>query len=366
MKICFTKDTINRLNAELDLALSLNNLRLFKFVKAILMIAQGYSLNTIGVFFHISERQVQNWLYLFLVERFSWLRGHHYRGRGRKPKLNKQQKQRLYDLICDGPEKCGFDCGIWTSAMIAELIFREFNIVYSPRYLCDLLKKIGLSYQKATFESDHLDEEKRREWCEVTWPAILTKAQEEKAVILFGDEVSFAQWGSLSRTWAPKGKQPKIKTTGKRKGMKVFGVIGFFSGDFHYMETPEKFNSQTYAQFLEIVVSHYQCPIILIEDGAKYHNGPDVRDFKERLESEGKLYVRRLPSYSPDYNPIEKLWRKTKRDATHCKYFPTFDDLRISVIKTFEKFMRDATKVLAVMKKLRRNAGLLPALEIGN
>lgn len=45
---------------------------------------------------------------------------------------------------------------------------------------------------------------------------------------------------------------------------------------------------------------------------------------------------------------------------------PTFDDLRNSVIKTFEKFMRDATKVLAVMGMLRQNAGLLPVTEIGN
>jgi 3-methyladenine DNA glycosylase/8-oxoguanine DNA glycosylase len=143
--------------------------------------------------------------------------------------------------------------------------------------------------------------------------------------------------------------------------MKVFGVIGFFNGDFHYMETPDKFNAQTYVQFLETVVGQYNCPVILIEDGAKYHNGPDAREFKERMESEGKLFVHRLPSYSPDYNPIEKLWRKTKRDATHCKYFPAFDDLRNAVMNAFEKYMRDATKVIGVMKKLREQAGLSAA-----
>jgi len=361
MRIRFSKNTVRKLQAEIDIAKSKNNLRLFRIVKALLMIAEGCPLSSIAAFVHVSERQVLNWLNQFIAEYFSWIHGHHYQGRGRKPKLSKEQKKRLYDFICDGPEKCGFECGIWTSAMIAELVFREFNVMYSPRYLCDLLKKIGLSYQKAGFVSDHLDEEKRRIWREVTWPAILKQAKEENAVILFGDEVSFAQWGSLSKTWAPKGVQPKIKTTGKRKGLKMFGVIEFCDGNFHYMETPEKFNAQTYVQFLETVVSQYQCPIILIEDGAKYHNGPDARDFKERMESEGKLYVHRLPSYSPDYNPIEKLWRKTKRDGTHCRYFQTFDDLRNAVVKTFEKFMRDATKVIAVMNKLRANSWLLPA-----
>jgi transposase len=360
MRIRFSRTTVNRLHRVLKKAQSLNNLRLFKIVEALLMIADGHSFKSIGDLLHVSERQIFNWCSRFMAERFSWLLGHHYHGRGRKSKLNKAQKQRLYDLICHGPEKYGFDCGLWTSGMIAELVLREFNVLYSPRYLCQLLKKIGLSYQKAAFESDHLDEEKRREWREIGWPAVLKQVKEKKAVLLFGDEVSFAQWGSLSRTWAPRGKQPKIKTTGKRKGMKVFGVIEFFDGDFHYMETPEKFNAQSYVQFLEYIVSQYQCPVILIEDGARYHNGPEARDFKERMESEGNLFVHRLPSYSPDYNPIEKLWRNTKKAATHCKYFPTFDHLRNAVIKAFEVYMRDATKIIGVMKKLRQNAGLLP------
>lgn len=360
MRIRFSRQTVIRLQKELKKAQSSNSLRLFKIIKSLLMIADGHSLDSIGNLLHVSERQVFNWFRHFMAERFSWLIGHHYRGRGRKPRLNKEQRGRLFKLVEQGPEECGFECGIWTSGMIAELVLREFNVIYSPRYLCELLKKIGLSYLKAAFVSDHLDEEKRKQWREVTWPAILKQAKEKKAVIIFCDEVSFAQWGSLSRTWAPRGKQPKIKTTGKRKGMKVFGAIGFFDGDFHYLETPEKFNSQTYVKFLESVVSQYQCPVILIEDGAKYHNGPEARDFKERMKAEGKLFVHPLPSYSPDYNPIEKLWRNIKRDATHCKYFPTFDDLRNAAIKAFEKYMLDATKVIAVMKKLRQNAGLLP------
>jgi transposase len=193
MQIRFTKRTIVRLHEEIKTAHRLSNLRLFKITKAILMIADGEAMSSIATLFNVSAKTVYNWFCRFLAESFSWLVGHHYRGRGRKSKLNKEQKQRLYDLICDGPEKCGFDCGIWTSGMIVELVLREFNVLYSPRYLCQLMKQMKLSYQKAAFESDHLDEERHQEWREVTWPAILKQAQEKKAVILFGDEVSFAQ-----------------------------------------------------------------------------------------------------------------------------------------------------------------------------
>jgi hypothetical protein len=54
--------------------------------------------------------------------------------------------------------------------------------------------------------------------------------------VLFGDEVSFAMWGSLSRTWAPIGQQPTVKTRGVRKGLKMFGTIEFEGGCFQYRQ----------------------------------------------------------------------------------------------------------------------------------
>ena len=49
-------------------------------------------------------------------------------------------------------------------------------------------------------------------------------AQRCHGLILFEDEASFAQWGSLSYTWARRGQQPEVPTSGKRKGYKVFGA----------------------------------------------------------------------------------------------------------------------------------------------
>lgn len=358
MKIKFSNELLRRLQGELVMAQRLNNLRLYKIVKTLLLISEQYPIKDIAALLHVNKRTIYNWLVRFLLEKFSWLLGHHYLGRGCKSRLTKKQKEKLYKIIDEGPEKYGFDCGIWNSAMIAEVVLREFNVTYNPRYLCSLLKKMGLTYQKAAFESDHLDEEKRKEWVNVTWPEILRQAKEKNAVIIFCDEVSFAQWGSLGRTWAPRGKQPKIKTTGKRKGLKIFGGIEFFDGDFHYMETPEKFNGESYTEFLNKLITKYSRPIILIEDGAKYHGGPIVNSLKEKMKAAGRMFIYRLPSYSPDYNPIEKLWKNTKKDATHCKYFPTFEDLRTSVINAFQKYMTDAAKVICVMKKLRANAGV--------
>jgi hypothetical protein len=52
----------------------------------------------------------------------------------------------------------------------------------------------------------------------------------------------------------------------------------------------------------------------------------------------------------------KKLWKNTKKEATHCRYFSTFEDLRSAVLSAFEKYLGDASKVVCVMKKLRRQA----------
>jgi hypothetical protein len=109
--------------------------------------------------------------------------------------------------------------------MIQQLICDRFGVFYNVFYIAQLLKNLGFSYQKAAFVSAHLDESKRHAWCTTTWPLILRLAHERQALLLFGDEASFPQWGTLSYTWARRGHQPMVKTSGKRKGYKVFGVL---------------------------------------------------------------------------------------------------------------------------------------------
>jgi transposase len=353
---------MHRLKKELNVSEKLNNLRLYKIVWCLLLMNDGKSVEHISQSLNISIKTVYNWFNMFAIYRFSWLLGYHYQGRGRKSKLSKEQLSKLYSIIVAGPEEYGFDCGVWNAPMIACVIEKEFKVAYNPRYVCNLLYRIGITYQKAAFVSCKMDDEehqkKREEWSSKTWPEILDKAKSTNAVIIFVDEVSFAQWGSLGRTWAPIGQQPKVKTSGKRKGLKMFGAIEFKSGRFQYMENEGKFNGITYIEYIKYLINAFSKPIIIIEDGAKYHVSAIVNQFKEEMRSEGRLYSYRLPSYSPDKNPIEKLWKKTKKDATHCKYFATFEDLRSAVLGAFKKYMEDARQVISVMKKLRAEAGI--------
>ena len=198
--------------------------------------------------------------------------------------------------------------------LIQDLIYQKFHVMYNRFYVCELLHNLGFSRQKACFVSDHLDEEARRRWMKEKWPEILAQARKIGAPIFFGDEASFALWGSLSYTWALIGHQPLVKTTGKRKGYKVFGVIEFFSGRLLYQGLEDRFNSDSYQTFLLYLLAQVPGPIILIQDGAKYHTSQPTHEFFEQHKD--RLTVHQLPSYSPDYNPIEYLWKKVKTKAS--------------------------------------------------
>jgi DDE superfamily endonuclease len=139
--------------------------------------------------------------------------------------------------------------------------------------------------------------------------------------VLFGDEASFPPWGTLSYTWARRGHQPMVKTSGKRKGDKVFGVIEYFTGRFWYQGQEGRLNSEAYITFLTRVMEQTTPPIMLIQDGARYHTSAALQRFFARHTE--RLTVFQLPSYSPDYNPIEKL-RKVFRsqDGMHGRGVP--------------------------------------------
>ena len=168
--LSFSKSILEKLQKNLEIALALSNIRLYRLAQALLWYSEGESIKQIGKLIGVCAKTIITWLKTFMHKGIAWLTGLHYQGRGRKDKLTKEQKQELTKLIKDGPEANGFHCGIWNSAMIAEVIWLKFEVRYNLNYLSSLLKKLGFSYQKARFISDRQEEEKyqtaRKEWLE--------------------------------------------------------------------------------------------------------------------------------------------------------------------------------------------------------
>lgn len=342
----FTISTAYRkvVEGHLKTAQHLGRLRQAKYLLAILAVLDGQSFTQVALVLRVHEKTVATWFHAFCC--YGLQDTPRTKSPGRPPKLTPTQKAALATVIEEGPVKAGFSGACWRSPMIQQLIYERFGVYYNVFYIAQLLKNLGFSYQKAAFVSDHLNEAKRHEWRTTTWPQILRRAQERNALLLFGDEASFPQWGTLTYTWARRGQQPKVKTSGKRKGYKVFGLIEYFTGCLFYQGQEGRLNSTTSITFLKRVLEQTTRPIILIQDGARYHTSAETKAFF--AQQTARLQVVQLPTYSPDYNPIEKLWKKIKQQDTHLHYFPTFEALTEKVEQALLKFTNTPEEILAL------------------
>jgi len=332
------------------------HLRLVKRIHALLYVVEGESIAAVCTLLDLGEQTVRDYIRTFIVKGVDSLS--YRQPSGRPPKLTKTQRKELSDLIIAGPEAAGYGSACWTAIVIQDLILRHFGVEYHPQYICSLLDNMGFSFQKARFVSDHLDEAARLQWLQTTWPEISRLAAEKKAMILFGDEASFAQWGSLSYTWALKGHQPLVKTSGKRKAYKVFGLIDYVSGHFFWKGQTGRFNAESYAAFLADVLGQTKQHLILIQDGAMYHTSRSMTEFFAAHTDRLTRY--QLPSYSPDYNPIEFLWKKVKKQATHLKYFPEFAALIQKVDGTLHHFANMPDEITSLMGLYCKLLGAVP------
>jgi len=344
MRIAATRSLIKRLEKKFEQGRIQGDQRIVDRARTILAVVQGVSFSEVASVLKISTETVRTWVRDFILKGMGLF--DFQKSPGRPPKLTKSQKQRLKDIVADGPQAVGYPGGCWRTPMIQDFIQKTFKVFYSVHYLSELLKNLGLTFQKAKFVSDHFDEQKRVDWIQQKWPEIIRVSQKKNAHILFGDEASFPQWGSLSYTWAPRGKQPVIKTSGSRKGYKVFGLIEYWSGAFFHKAIEAKFTSASYSDFLKDVLTKTRKHLILIQDGARYHTSKDMQVFFN--EHKERITVFQMPSYSPDYNPIEKLWKKIKGKGTHLTYFENFDALKNKVNEMLGIFEKATHEVLAL------------------
>jgi len=146
------------------------------------------------------------------------------------------------------------------------------------------------------------------------------------------DEVHFQRHSSLIRMWAPKWQQPLIISPSVRHKVGFFGALNLKTGQLVTQEAPT-FSAQTFGDFIRYLLQSTQGKIFLILDNARWHRSQGLKDFFEA--NRDRLVFLFLPSYSPELNPIERVWRITRRQVTHNRYFPSIEDLRLALVSQF-------------------------------
>ncbi len=151
------------------------------------------------------------------------------------------------------------------------------------------------------------------------------------------DEVHFQQYGSRCRMWiAPEDKDPVVFHHPTRKTVGYFGAVRLRDGRFIFRREENRFTAETFFTFmkeLRSLTAPARRRVIMIADNATYHHGQLHREWRDHNSQRFSLQF--LPPYSPDLNPIERVWKLARRLATHNRYFPTLNDITTAVESLF-------------------------------
>jgi transposase len=151
------------------------------------------------------------------------------------------------------------------------------------------------------------------------------------------DEVHFQQHGSRCRMWIPpEDKDPIVLHHPTRKSVGFFGAVRLRDGKLVFRREEDMFNAATFFTFMKQLRSATAAGrrrVVVITDNARYHHGRLHKEWRGQVS--GTFDLEFLPPYSPDMNPIERVWKLTRRQATHNRYFPTLDDTVKAVEQVF-------------------------------
>jgi transposase len=124
-----------------------------------------------------------------------------------------------------------------------------------------------------------------------------------------------------------------------RKSVGYFGAVRLRDGKGCFRLESEMFNGMTFWNFLrQLEASSREAGrrVIVITDNSKYHHAKLHALWREEHKSQFDLDF--LPPYSPELNPIERVWKRTRRNCLHNRYFSKLAMVVQSVENQFEKW----------------------------
>ena len=161
------------------------------------------------------------------------------------------------------------------------------------------------------------------------------------------DEVRFEQHGTRCRMWTPPEiKEPFVLHHPTKESVGYFGAVRLRDGKFVYRREDDKFNGMSFFSFLKQlrrISSRSGRKVVVIIDNVRYHHARLHAAWREK--SINKFALEFMPPYSPELNPIERVWKFTRRKSTHNKYFSSLKEIMAAVEGIFNSW-RDGSDVL--------------------
>ena len=180
------------------------------------------------------------------------------------------------------------------------------------------MKRHNLRYLKTGHIPAKADTEKQQEWVKSTLEPAISEAQNGECHLLFMDAAHFILQPFICALWCVT--RLFIKASAGRNRINVLGVVNAITKEVLTLSNTTYINAQTIIEFLQQLKKHYGAlPLKIVLDNARYQHCKLVEDAAKELG----IILLFLPSYSPNLNIIERLWKFTKKKILYAKYYET-------------------------------------------
>jgi transposase len=289
-------------------------------MEAVYLKSQGLPHRDICRLARISENTLRSYLRQFQdggverLKRTGWA--------GTESELD-EHRETLEDHFRDHPPR--------STAEAAAEIERITGIRRGPTQVRQFLKGMGLKFRKLGMIPAKADAAEQAKFLDDQLRPRLRQARRLRRAVCFVDAAHFVHGAFLGYLWC--FTRLLIRGPSGRKRFNVLGAIDAVTHELTTVVNDTVIDAMAVCELLRKLSARYAgLPLTLVLDNARYQKCEVVRSLAAELRIE-LLY---LPSYSPNLNLIERLWKFVKKEVLTCRYHEDFARFKAAIVECLE------------------------------
>jgi transposase len=229
---------------------------------------------------------------------------------------------------------------------ITAYIKATFGIDYSVPGMTDWLKVHGFTYKKPAVVPGKANYEAQEQW--IKEYKTLKENLPPSQTICFMDGVHPTHNTKVAFGWILKGERKEIPTNTGRSRINLSGILDIITKKVLVREDIT-LNTKATIEFLQMIERAYPDleKVHVFCDNARYYKNKDVASYL----ANSKIEMHFLPPYSPNLNPIERLWKLLNELILYNKYYEKFSDFRNAVLGFLNSLVEPSALILEVLVK---------------